>query len=102
MKPAPIWFWKLYRKKFELGSCGSRKQLCNCIWIGTDKIERFLYLIKERQEEGVKVTVITTDPEEIIYGNSDICYELIREMINWNKRYNKNGNRRAICGKFFW
>ena len=48
--------------------------------ISQDKIERFLYLIKERQEEGVKVTVITTDPEEIIYGNSDICYELIREM----------------------
>lgn len=28
----------------------------------------------------LKVTVITTDPEDIIYGKSDVCYELIRAM----------------------
>ena len=38
------------------------------------------YLIKKRQEVGVKVTVITTDPEDITYGKSDVCYELIRTM----------------------
>lgn len=39
-----------------------------------------LVLVKERQENGVNVTVITTDPEKVIYGNVDMCYELIREM----------------------
>ena len=28
----------------------------------------------------LKVTVITTDPEDITYGKSDVCYELIRAM----------------------
>ena len=28
----------------------------------------------------LKVTVITTDPEDITYGKSDVCYELIRTM----------------------
>ena len=28
----------------------------------------------------MSVTVITTDPEKVIYGNVDMCYELIREM----------------------
>lgn len=35
---------------------------------------------KREQEAGVKVTVITTDPEEALYGNSDVSYELIRIM----------------------
>ena len=48
--------------------------------IRQDKIDRFLLLIKKRQEVGVKVTVITTDPEDITYGKSDVCYELIRAM----------------------
>ena len=48
--------------------------------IRQDKIDRFLLLIKKRQEVGVKITVITTDPEEITYGNSDVCHELIRTM----------------------
>ena len=28
----------------------------------------------------LKVTVITTDPEDITYGKADVCYELIRAM----------------------
>ena len=48
--------------------------------IRQDKIDRFLLLVKKRQEVGVKVTVITTDPEDITYGKSDVCYELIRAM----------------------
>ena len=70
-----------YTEKFEQDLVEAEKTIViSSPNISQDKIERFLYLIKERQEEGVKVTVITTDPEEIIYGNSDICYELIREM----------------------
>ena len=48
--------------------------------IRQEKIDRLLVLVKERQENGVSVTVITTDPEKVIYGNVDMCYELIREM----------------------
>ena len=70
-----------YTEKFERDLVEAEKTIViSSPNISQDKIERFLYLIKERQEEGVKVTVIATDPEEIIYGNSDICYELIREM----------------------
>ncbi len=32
------------------------------------------------KENGVKVTVITTDPEEVVYGSTDVCYELISQM----------------------
>ena len=48
--------------------------------IRQDKIDRLLLLIKGCQEKGVNVTVITTDPEEVVYGSADVCYELIREM----------------------
>ena len=70
-----------YTEKFERDLVEAEKTIViSSPNISQDKIERFIYLIKERQEEGLKVTVITTDPEEIIYENSDICYELIREM----------------------
>ena len=48
--------------------------------IRQDKIDRFLLLVKERQEKGVNVTVITTNPEEVVYGNADVYYALINEM----------------------
>ena len=48
--------------------------------IRQDKIDRLLLLIKGGQEKGVNVTVITTAPEEAVYGSADVCYELIREM----------------------
>ena len=48
--------------------------------IRQDKIDRLLLLVKGRQEKGVDVTVITTDPEDITYGSVDLCYELIKEM----------------------
>ena len=44
------------------------------------KLDRLLILVKDRQEKGVNVTVITTDPEEVVYGSSDVCYGLINEM----------------------
>ena len=48
--------------------------------IRQNKIDRLLSLVKDRQEKGVNVTVITTDPEGVVYGSADVCYELIREM----------------------
>ena len=43
-------------------------------------VARLLLLVKDRQEKGVQVTVITTDPEEVVYGSADVCYGLINEM----------------------
>ena len=37
------------------------------------EIDRLLLLVKDRQEQGVNVTVITTDPEEVIHGSADVC-----------------------------
>lgn len=48
--------------------------------IAHDKIERFLYLLKPRQEAGVDVTVITTEPENLIYGNAEFCRDMIESM----------------------
>lgn len=48
--------------------------------IRQNKIDRLLFLVKGSQEKGVNVTVVTTDPEEVVYGSADVCYELIREM----------------------
>ena len=50
--------------------------------IRQEKINRLIALVKERQEHGVSVTVITTEPEKIIYGDGNMCYELIRQMQN--------------------
>ena len=70
-----------YTEKFEQDIVESEKMVViSSPDIRQDKIDRFLLLIKKRQEVGVKVTVITTNPEDITYGKSDVCYELIRTM----------------------
>ena len=70
-----------YIEKFEQDMIESEKMIVvSSPDIRQSKIERFLYLVKARQEAGVKVTVITTDPEEALYGNSDVSHELIRIM----------------------
>lgn len=48
--------------------------------IAQEKIKRFLYLMKPRQEDGIKITVNTENPENISYGNAAFSYELIRQM----------------------
>lgn len=48
--------------------------------ITQEKIRRFLYLIKPRQEAGIKITVITENPENVSYGNAAFYHELIRQM----------------------
>lgn len=45
-----------------------------------NKVERFIYLIKARQEAGVSVTVITTEPQNTRYGNPDFYQRIICEM----------------------
>ena len=48
--------------------------------ITRNKVERFLYLVKARQEAGCKVTVITTEPQNIAYGSPEFCQGLIGTM----------------------
>ena len=70
-----------YMEKFEQDSVEAEKSIViSSPNIRQEKIDRLIDLVKERQEHGVSVTVITTDPEKVIYGNADMCYELIREM----------------------
>ena len=70
-----------YTEKFEQDLIEAEKSIViSSPNIRQEKIDRLLVLVKERQENGVSVTVITIDPENVVYGNADICYELIREM----------------------
>ena len=48
--------------------------------ITADKIERFIQILKPRQEAGVKVSVILTNPENRCYGNVDFYLNLIEKM----------------------
>ena len=45
-----------------------------------DKVARFIYLVKPKQEAGVSVTVITTEPENISYGSLEFHQGLVQEM----------------------
>lgn len=45
-----------------------------------DKVERFICLVKARQEAGVKVTVITVNPQSISFGIPEFRQGLVREM----------------------
>lgn len=70
-----------YTEKFEQDIVEAEKSIViSSPDIRQNKIDRLLSLVKDRQEKGVNVTVITTDPEEVLYGSADVCYELIREM----------------------
>ena len=70
-----------YTEKFEQDIVEAEKSIViSSPDIRQDKIDRLLLLVKERQEKGVSVTVITTDPEEVAYGSADVCYGLINEM----------------------
>lgn len=70
-----------YTEKFEQDLVEAEKTIViSSPNIQQKKIERLISLVKERQEHGVSVTVITTEPEKVLYSNVDMCYELIREM----------------------
>lgn len=45
-----------------------------------EKVSRFIYLMKPRQESGIKITVITEDPENASYGSAAFSHLLIDQM----------------------
>lgn len=70
-----------YTEKFEQDIVEAEKMIViSSPDILQNRIDRLLLLVKDRQEKGVDITVITTEPEEVAYGSADVCYELIREM----------------------
>ena len=48
--------------------------------INLQKVERLIYLMKPRQETGVKITVITENPDRAMFGNAAFLYSLIEQM----------------------
>ncbi|MCD8217171.1 MAG: hypothetical protein LUD01_03855 [Clostridiales bacterium] len=45
-----------------------------------EKVSRFAHIIKPRIEAGVKVSVITTNPNEILYESAAFVFSLIEQM----------------------
>lgn len=70
-----------YTEKFEQDMIEADKSVViSSPDICQDKIERLLYLMKQRQEAGVKVRIIMRNPENIRYGNPEMLYELVAMM----------------------
>ena len=45
-----------------------------------DRIARFIYIVKDRQESGCEITVITTNPENSLYDSAGYGYSLISQL----------------------
>ncbi|MCI6732107.1 MAG: DEAD/DEAH box helicase family protein [Lachnospiraceae bacterium] len=70
-----------YTEKFEQDLVEADKEIIiSSPDIRADKIDRFIQIVKTRQEKGVRVTIITTNPEMAIAGSCSVYYELIHEM----------------------
>lgn len=70
-----------YTDVFERDVVEARKRvIVSSPELTQDKIERFIYLLKPRQEVGVDVTVITTEPENISYGSTEFCLNMVGNM----------------------
>lgn len=48
--------------------------------IEQNKIDRFAYIVKPRQEAGCKVIVITSNPETCCFNSAEYHYSMIRQM----------------------
>lgn len=54
--------------------------------LGKEKVLRMIKLLKERQESGVKITVVTWHPDSYIYGKDEHRIELMRRL--WESGFN--------------
>lgn len=57
-----------------------RKIIVSSPELTQDKVVRFIYLVKPRQEAGVSVTVITTESQNLSYGSPEFHQSLLKEM----------------------
>lgn len=70
-----------YTDVFERDIVEAEKTIfVSCPELTWDKVKRFLFLVKTRQEAGCKVTVITKNPQNALYGSSEFVRELVKEM----------------------
>lgn len=70
-----------YTDVFERDLVEAEKQIViSSPELSGEKIQRFLYLIRPRQEMGCAVTVITENPENVRYGSPQFLYHLISEL----------------------
>lgn len=70
-----------YGDVFERDLVGAEKSIVvSSPELVRDKVDRFLYLVKARQEAGCEVTVITLEAENSHYGNSLFTGDMIRDM----------------------
>ena len=70
-----------YNEKFEQDIVEASKSIViSSPTLLANKVDRFLSLVKGRQEKGVSVIVVTLDPEQSLFGNSNLSYELIQVM----------------------
>lgn len=72
-----------YTEKFERDVIeASRSIVVSSPGIRADKLTRFMEIVKRRQESGITVTIITTDPDNIAVGDAAVCCELLKAMEN--------------------
>lgn len=76
-----IYDFENYMDVFERDIIESEKRIIvSSPELTQDKVRRFIYLVKTRQEAGVKITVITTEPECVSYGSPDFCMNMIGDL----------------------
>ncbi len=46
-----------------------------------EKVERFIYIVTPRMEAGIKVTVITENPDSVAHGSPEYVMDMINDMI---------------------
>ena len=70
------------------------------------KVERMLSLLATRQEAGVKVTVVTQNPDSALFDNSDELWMLIRRMresgVEVVLTESENEHYAVMDGKLVW
>ena len=72
-----------YNDVFEQDLVEAEKRIIiSSPYITQDKINRMIYITKQRIEAGCKITIITINPEETNYGSAAHYYEMIQQMEN--------------------
>lgn len=70
-----------YMEVFERDLIESEKEIIvSSAKLVKEKVDRFIYIVKSRQEAGVSVTVITDDPDKTSYGEVMFTHVLLNEM----------------------
>jgi len=76
-----IYDFENYSEKFEQDLAEAEEMIVvSSPDLRAEKVERFIRMVKDRQERGVHVTVITMNPEDAMFGNTSVLRELVHEM----------------------